>query len=72
MATQLTLASFLYFLMFCATMTFSPGPMTLLLMGFGMQEAETVNAGTAGCQRSVSGIDADFAVGFAELIKVIR
>ena len=38
MATQLTLASFLYFLMFCATMTFSPGPMTLLLMGFGMQE----------------------------------
>jgi len=70
MATQLTLASFLYFLMFCATMTFSPGPMTLLLMGFGMQQ---------GLKRSMPvqlGASAAylvsilvFAVGFAELIK---
>lgn len=70
MATQLTLASFLYFLLFCATMTFSPGPMTLLLMGFGMQE---------GLKRSMPvqlGASAAylvsilvFAVGFAELVK---
>ncbi|MBM1186355.1 LysE family translocator [Pseudomonas lundensis] len=70
MATQLTYASFAYFLVFCATMTFSPGPMTLLLMGFGMQE---------GLKRSMPvqlGASAAylvsilfFAVGFAELVK---
>ncbi len=70
MTTQLTVTSFSYFLIFCAAMTFSPGPMTLLLMGFGMQE---------GMQRSMAvqlGASAAylvsiliFAVGFAELVK---
>ena len=70
MATELTLVSFSYFLIFCATMTFSPGPMTLLLMGFGMQQ---------GLKRSIPvqlGASAAyllsiliFAVGFAEIVK---
>ena len=70
MATQLTLASFLYFLFFCATMTFSPGPMTLLLMGFGMQQglkrSMPVQLGASAAYLVSILI---FAVGFAELVK---
>ncbi|MGO2451642.1 LysE family translocator [Pseudomonas taetrolens] len=70
MTTQLTLASFTYFLLFCATMTFSPGPMTLLLMGLGMQEglkrSMPVQLG-ASVAYLVSILI--FAVGFAELVK---
>lgn len=70
MATQLTYASFAYFLMFCATMTFSPGPMTLLLMGFGMQEglkrSMPVQLGASAAYLVSILI---FAVGFAELVK---
>jgi len=70
MATQLTLVSFSYFLVFCATMTFSPGPMTLLLMGFGMQEglkrSMPVQLGASAAYLVSILI---FAVGFAELIK---
>ncbi|MDE1166467.1 MAG: LysE family translocator [Pseudomonas sp.] len=32
----MTLTSYLYFIVFCASMTFSPGPMTLLLLGLGL------------------------------------
>lgn len=70
MATQLTLTSFLYFLFFCATITFSPGPMTLLLMGVGMQEGlkrslpVQLGASTAYLLSILI-----FAVGFAGLIK---
>lgn len=70
MESQLTLAPFAYFLMFCATMTFSPGPMTLLLMGFGMQEglkrSMPVQLGASAAYLLSIVI---FAVGFAELIK---
>lgn len=70
MATQLTYASFAYFLVFCATMTFSPGPMTLLLMGFGMQEglkrSMPVQLGASAAYLVSILI---FAVGFAELVK---
>lgn len=70
MATQLTYASFAYFLMFCAAMTFSPGPMTLLLMGFGMQEglkrSMPVQLGASAAYLVSILI---FAVGFAELVK---
>ena len=38
MTSALTLSSFLYFLLFCATMTFSPGPMTLLLLSLGLKD----------------------------------
>lgn len=70
MTTQLTLASFTYFLIFCATMTFSPGPMTLLLMGFGMQQglkrSMPVQLGASAAYLLSILI---FAVGFAELVK---
>ena len=70
MESQLTLAPFAYFLMFCATTTFSPGPMTLLLMGFGMQEglkrSMPVQLGASAAYLLSIVI---FAVGFAELIK---
>ncbi|CRM17337.1 MULTISPECIES: LysE family translocator [Pseudomonas] len=70
MTSALTLSSFLYFLLFCATMTFSPGPMTLLLLSLGLRD---------GLRRSIPAqIGASvsylisiliFAVGFSELIK---
>jgi threonine/homoserine/homoserine lactone efflux protein len=70
MTSVLTLSSFLYFLLFCATITFSPGPMTLLLLSLGLR---------AGLRRSIPAqIGASvsylisiliFAVGFSELIK---
>lgn len=70
MTTQLTLASFTYFLIFCATMTLSPGPMTLLLMGLGMQQgwkrSMPVQLGASAAYLVSILI---FAVGFAELVK---
>ncbi|BDB19985.1 threonine transporter RhtB [Pseudomonas sp. CYM-20-01] len=70
MTSVLTLSSFLYFLLFCATITFSPGPMTLLLLSLGLRD---------GLRRSIPAqIGASvsylisiliFAVGFSELIK---
>ena len=70
MATQLTLASFLYFLMFCATMTFSPGPMTLLLLSLGLKDGLRSSI-PAQVGASVSYLISIliFAVGFSELIK---
>ncbi|KAF1031035.1 MAG: Homoserine/homoserine lactone efflux protein [Pseudomonas sp.] len=70
MVTALTLSSFLYFLLLCTTITFSPGPMTLLLLSLGLKD---------GLRRSLPaqlGASASylvsiliFAVGFSELIK---
>jgi len=70
MATALTLSSFLYFLLLCTTLAFSPGPMTLLLLSLGLKD---------GLRRSLSaqfGASVSylisiliFAVGFSELIK---
>ncbi|MGZ0713706.1 LysE family translocator [Pseudomonas palleroniana] len=70
MTSALTLSSFLYFLVFCATMTFSPGPMTLLLLSLGLKD---------GLRRSIPAqVGASvaylisiliFAVGFSQLIK---
>lgn len=37
MSIGLTPSSFSYFLVFCASMTFSPGPMTLLLLSLGLK-----------------------------------
>ncbi|NER60713.1 LysE family translocator [Pseudomonas sp. MAFF212428] len=37
MSIGLTPSSFSYFLLFCASMTFSPGPMTLLLLSLGLK-----------------------------------
>ncbi|TFF13968.1 LysE family translocator [Pseudomonas sp. BCA14] len=70
MTSALTLSSFLYFLVFCAAMTFSPGPMTLLLLSLGLRD---------GLRRSIPAqLGASvaylisiliFAVGFSQLIK---
>ncbi|MDR9875635.1 LysE family translocator [Pseudomonas allii] len=70
MTSVLSLSSFLYFLLFCATITFSPGPMTLLLLSLGLRD---------GLRRSIPAqIGASvsylisiliFAVGFSALIK---
>ncbi|MFP3497947.1 LysE family translocator [Pseudomonas sp. SIMBA_059] len=70
MTSALTLSSFLYFLVFCATMTFSPGPMTLLLLSLGLRD---------GLRRSIPAqVGASvaylisiliFAVGLSQLIK---
>lgn len=70
MTTSLTLSSFLYFLLFCATMTFSPGPMTLLLLSLGLKDGLRSSI-PAQIGASVSYLISIliFAVGFSELIK---
>ncbi|OCW23975.1 LysE family translocator [Pseudomonas aylmerensis] len=70
MTSALTLSSFLYFLLFCATMTFSPGPMTLLLLSLGLK-AGLRSSLPAQLGASVSYLISIlvFAVGFSELIK---
>jgi len=70
MTTALTLSSFLYFLLFCATMTFSPGPMTLLLLSLGLKDGLRSSI-PAQIGASVSYLISIliFAVGFSELIK---
>lgn len=70
MTTALTLSSFLYFLLFCATMTFSPGPMTLLLLSLGLKSGLRSSL-PAQLGASVSYLVSIliFAVGFSELIK---
>lgn len=70
MTSALTLSSFVYFLLFCATMTFSPGPMTLLLLGLGLK-AGLRSSIPAQLGASVSYLISIlvFAVGFSELIK---
>ena len=70
MTSALTLSSFLYFLLFCATMTFSPGPMTLLLLSLGLKSGLRSSI-PAQIGASVSYLISIliFAVGFSELIK---
>jgi len=70
MTSALTLSSFLYFLLFCATMTFSPGPMTLLLLSLGVRNGLRSSI-PAQIGASVSYLISIliFAVGFSELIK---
>jgi len=70
MTSALTLSSFLYFLLFCATMTFSPGPMTLLLLSLGLK-AGLRSSLPAQLGASVAYLISIlvFAVGFSELIK---
>ncbi len=70
MTSALTLSSFLYFLLFCATMTFSPGPMTLLLLSLGLRDGLRRSI-PAQVGASVSYLISIliFAVGFSELIK---
>ncbi|WP_411380379.1 LysE family translocator [Pseudomonas sp. MPB26] len=70
MTSALTLSSFLYFLLFCATMTFSPGPMTLLLLSLGLRNGLRSSI-PAQLGASVSYLVSIliFAVGFSELIK---
>ncbi|AUG07516.1 LysE family translocator [Pseudomonas sp. S09G 359] len=70
MTSALTLSSFLYFLLFCLTMTFSPGPMTLLLLSLGLK-AGLRSSIPAQLGASVSYLISIlvFAVGFSELIK---
>lgn len=70
MTTGLTLSSFLYFLLFCATMTFSPGPMTLLLLGLGLKDGLRSSI-PAQVGASVSYLISIliFAVGFSQLIQ---
>ncbi|AZE55811.1 hypothetical protein C4K03_3658 [Pseudomonas synxantha] len=70
MTSALTLSSFLYFLLFCATMTFSPGPMTLLLLSLGLKDGLRSSI-PAQIGASVSYLISIliFAVGFSELIK---
>ncbi len=70
MTSALTLSSFLYFLLFCATMTFSPGPMTLLLLSLGLKSGLRSSI-PAQLGASVSYLISIliFAVGFSELIK---
>ncbi|AOE79904.1 homoserine/homoserine lactone efflux protein [Pseudomonas lurida] len=70
MTSALTLSSFFYFLLFCATMTFSPGPMTLLLLSLGLRDGLRSSI-PAQIGASVSYLISIlvFAVGFSELIK---
>ena len=70
MTSALTLSSFLYFLLFCTTLTFSPGPMTLLLLSLGLKGGLR-NSIPAQVGASVSYLISIliFAVGFSELIK---
>ncbi|WP_339472237.1 MULTISPECIES: LysE family translocator [unclassified Pseudomonas] len=70
MTSALTLSSFLYFLLFCATMTFSPGPMTLLLLSLGLRDGLRSSI-PAQIGASVSYLISIliFAVGFSALIK---
>ena len=70
MTSALTLSSFLYFLLFCATMTFSPGPMTLLLLSLGLKDGLRSSL-PAQFGASVSYLISIliFAVGFSALIK---
>ncbi len=70
MTSALTLSSFFYFLLFCTTMTFSPGPMTLLLLSLGLK-AGLRSSIPAQLGASVSYLISIlvFAVGFSELIK---
>ena len=70
MTSALTLSSFLYFLLFCATMTFSPGPMTLLLLGLGLKDGlrSSIPAQIGASVAYLISI-LIFAVGFSELIK---
>ncbi|MGR3890361.1 LysE family translocator [Pseudomonas sp. 1152_12] len=70
MTSALTLSSFLYFLLFCATMTFSPGPMTLLLLGLGLKDGLRSSI-PAQLGASVSYLISIliFAVGLSTLIK---
>ncbi|MCK6188022.1 LysE family translocator [Pseudomonas sp. EYE_354] len=70
MTSALTLSSFLYFLLFCATVTFSPGPMTLLLLSLGLKDGLRHSI-PAQIGASVSYLISIliFAVGFSALIK---
>lgn len=70
MTSTLTLSSFLYFLLFCATMTFSPGPMTLLLLSLGLRDGLRSSI-PAQIGASVSYLISIlvFAVGFSKVIK---
>lgn len=70
MATALTLSSFLYFLLLCTTLAFSPGPMTLLLLSLGLKDGLRRSL-PAQFGASVSYLVSIliFAVGFSELIK---
>lgn len=70
MTSALTLSSFLYFLLFCATMTFSPGPMTLLLLSLGLKDGlrSSIPAQVGATVSYLISI-LIFAVGFSELIK---
>ncbi|MDQ0667289.1 MULTISPECIES: LysE family translocator [unclassified Pseudomonas] len=70
MATALTLSSFLYFLLLCTTLAFSPGPMTLLLLSLGLKDGLRRSL-PAQFGASVSYLVSIliFAVGFSELVK---
>lgn len=70
MTSALTLSSFLYFLLFCTTMTFSPGPMTLLLLSLGLKAGlRSSIPAQLGASLSYLISILVFAVGFSELIK---
>ena len=70
MTSALTLSSFVYFLLFCATMTFSPGPMTLLLLSLGLKAGlRSSIPAQLGASLSYLISILVFAVGFSELIK---
>jgi threonine/homoserine/homoserine lactone efflux protein len=70
MVTALTLSSFLYFLLLCSTLAFSPGPMTLLLLSLGLKDGLRHSL-PAQFGASVSYLISIliFAVGFSELIR---
>jgi len=70
MATALTLSSFLYFLLLCTTLAFSPGPMTLLLLSLGLKDGLRRSLPAQfGARVSYLISILIFAVGFSELIK---
>ena len=70
MVTALTLSSFLYFLVLCSTLAFSPGPMTLLLLSLGLKDGLRHSL-PAQFGASVAYLISIliFAVGFSELIR---
>lgn len=70
MATGLTASNFSYFLIFCATMTFSPGPMTVFLMSLGLRNGlRSSIPAQLGASASYLVSILIFAIGLSELLK---
>lgn len=70
MTTGLTLENFSYFVIFCLTMTFSPGPMTIFLLSLGLKSGlRSAFPAQMGASLAYLISIIIFAVGLSEIIK---